>query len=213
MKRKVVILGLLAIALGSASVSSCAPDLSVVDHVYQVEKLPAKVAFGSCSKVHKPQPILNTIAALKPDAFIYLGDSIYVDEQDGLDFTGKYKTGLPRFVARYKQLGEKEEFQNLKASTKLIATWDDHDYGRNDAGKEFIFKEDSKRVFLEFWEEPIDSPRWTRPGVYTSYYYESPGKSLQIILLDTRTFRDELNSDEKGYVPNDDDPCPFGRRA
>ena len=204
MKRKVVILSLLIIGLGSASVSSSAADLSVVDHVYQVEKLPAKVAFGSFSKVNKPQPILNTIAVLKPDVFIYLGDSIYADEQNGLEFEGKDEKGLPRFVARYKQLGAKKEFQNLKSSTKLIATWDDHDYGKNDAGKEYIFKEDSKKVFLNFWEEPKESPRWTRPGVYTSYYYKSPGKSLQIIVLDTRTFRDELIVSKKHYVPNQD---------
>ncbi len=181
-----------------------AEDLGVVDHVYQVKKLPVKVAFGSCSKVHKPQPILNTIAALKPDVFIYLGDSIYADENNGLEFKGKDEPGLPRFVARYEQLGAKREFQNLKSSTKLIATWDDHDYGKNDAGKEYVFKEDSKRIFLNFFEEPKDSPRWTRPGVYTSYYYKGPGNSLQIIVLDTRTFRDELISSNGRYVPNQD---------
>ncbi|MEY4860901.1 MAG: hypothetical protein RL059_600, partial [Bacteroidota bacterium] len=35
-------------------------------------------------------------------------------------------------------------FQHLKTTTRILATWDDHDYGKNDSGKEFIRK---KRPF------------------------------------------------------------------
>jgi len=45
---------------------------------------------------------------------------------------------------------------------------------------------------LEFFNEPKDSPRWKRPGVYESYLFGPAGKRTQIILLDTRYFRSAL---------------------
>jgi alkaline phosphatase D len=74
----------------------------------------------------------------------------------------------------------------------IIATWDDHDYGWNDAGRHYPFKEESKEIFLDFFGEPADSERRKRAGIYTSKFIESAGKKIQVILLDTRTFRDNL---------------------
>ena len=31
-------------------------------------------------------------------------------------------------------------------------TWDDHDYGYNDFGKDYPYKIQSKKLFLDFWE-------------------------------------------------------------
>ena len=55
---------------------------------------------------------------------------------------------------KYQLLGAKPEFQALRKNVAVVATWDDHDYGSNDAGKEYPMKEKSKEVFLEFWSEP-----------------------------------------------------------
>ena len=43
--------------------------------------------------------------------------------------------------------------------TKIIGTWDDHDYGINDGHSDFIFKHETREMFLDFIDEPIDSPR------------------------------------------------------
>jgi hypothetical protein len=75
---------------------------------------------------------------------------------------------------------------------RYIATWDDHDYGVNDGGKEYPKKEESKKIFLDFFKEPDTSSRWKHKGIYTSYYYGEAGKKLQVIVLDCRTFRDRL---------------------
>jgi alkaline phosphatase D len=84
-------------------------------------------------------------------------------------------------------------FARLRRECPLVlATWDDHDYGRNDAGNDHLDKATAQRLFLEFWNEPEGSPRWNRPGVYTSYVFGPPGKRVQVILLDTRTFRSPL---------------------
>ena len=141
------------------------------------------IAFGSCAHETESQPILQQIADIKPDFFIYLGDNIYGDTYD-----------MSELKAKYQKLNDKPEFQSLKKSTRILATWDDHDFGDNDAGRHYPFTKESKEIFLQFFNEPEDSERRTRDGIYTSYHYDYEGKKLQIILLDTRTFRDNLRT-------------------
>ena len=147
-----------------------------------VNSLISKIAFGSCSNQEDPMPILRTVLEWNPDLFVYLGDNIYGDTSD-----------MKLLQAKYGKLAANKDFQALRSAVPTIATWDDHDYGENDAGKEFALKSESKEIFLKFWNEPALSPRREHEGIYTSYRFEDtkPGKILQIILLDTRSFRDQ----------------------
>lgn len=43
---------------------------------------------------------------------------------------------------------------------QVIGTWDDHDYGLNDTGKEFSGKNISQSLLLDFLDEAEDSPRF-----------------------------------------------------
>ena len=95
----------------------------------QTQTTITKIAFGSCADQNKPQPILNLVAKYKPDLFIYLGDNIYGDTKD-----------MKELKAKYDLLASKPEFQKLKASTKILATWDDHDYGWDDVGRHYPYK-------------------------------------------------------------------------
>jgi len=165
-----------------------------------VHRLISRIAFGSCSNQDDPLPILRTVLEWEPELFIYLGDNIYGDTRD-----------MKLLEAKYAKLGAKKDFQNLRTKIPTIATWDDHDYGDNDAGKEFPFKAESKEIFLKFWNEPTPSPRREHEGIYTSYRFEDAklGKTLQIILLDTRTFRDQplrnpFPSWKNDYLPDTD---------
>lgn len=154
----------------------------------------SKIAFGSCSKQDKDQPILYSIVDQQPDIFAYLGDNIYGDTKDMSVLQSKY--GL---------LSCKPEFQNLLSSVYVIATWDDHDYGANDSGLDYPMKEESKQIFLEFWNEPYSSERRNHTGIYTSYYYGDSLHRVHVILLDCRTFRSLLVEDANGdYVANYD---------
>ena len=139
------------------------------------------VAFGSCASQDHPLPILDEVVKYQPDVFIFLGDNIYGDTED-----------MDVLRSKYQQLGSKPSYQNLKRHTDILATWDDHDYGMNDVGKPFPHKAASKKIFLEFFEEPKDSARYQREGIYHSVFREVGGKLIQIILLDGRTFRDDL---------------------
>lgn len=159
----------------------------------------SKIAFGSCAEETKPQPVLDLVVKHKPDIFIYLGDNIYGDTDD-----------MKVLKAKYDSLAMKPEFQRLKKNVRIFATWDDHDFGWNDAGKHYLHKKESKDIFLKFFDEPQNSDRRRHEGVYTSYLFEGNGKRLQLILLDNRTFRSDLrlyrgefNRQEKFFYPLD----------
>jgi alkaline phosphatase D len=94
--------------------------------------------------------------------------------------------------ANYKMLAAKPEFQRLKAATPIIATWDDHDYGWNDSGLHYPFKEQSKQFFLDFFGDQGDTSIRNHPGIYHTVNLNKQGKRIQIILPDLRTFRDKL---------------------
>lgn len=146
------------------------------------------IAFGSCGSENHDLPIFDLVVKHNPDYFIFLGDNIYGDTKV-----------MDTLKAKYQRLADKSSFQNLRKNTKILATWDDHDYGWNDAGKEYAFKNESKEIFLDFWEEPADSERRKHPGIYHSLDYKIGDKTMQVILLDNRTFRDKIQSYNNEY--------------
>ena len=165
----------------------------------QTFPLITKIAFGSCAEETKPQPILDLVVKHNPDVFVYLGDNIYGDTED-----------MNVLRAKYDSLAKKPEFQRLRNSTRVLATWDDHDFGWNDSGKHYPYKEQSKKIFLDFFNEPSNSDRRKHEGIYTSYMFMTGNKRLQLILLDNRTFRSnlryyrgELNDDGRYFYPLD----------
>ena len=147
----------------------------------QEKQKTTKIAFGSCGHQEHGLPIFDVVVKHNPDYFIFLGDNIYGDTED-----------MNVLKAKYQQLADKPTFQNLKQNTEILATWDDHDYGENDAGRHYPFKAESKEIFLDFFDEPKDSDRRKHEGIYTSYLKQIDDKELQIILLDVRTFRDNV---------------------
>ena len=134
-----------------------------------------RIGFGSCAKQDKPQPIWDAINALEPELFIFLGDNIYGDTRD-----------MAELRARYAMLGAIPGFRRLRERTQVLAIWDDHDYGENDAGAEFPMKEESRRIFCDFGGETADSPRRSRDGIYAGYVFGPAGQRLQLILPDLR---------------------------
>ncbi len=142
-----------------------------------------KIYFGSCSKEDKPMPIFESINSDHPELFVFLGDNVYGDTED-----------MDVLAQKYRQLGQNSGFAQLRSQTEVIAIWDDHDYGVNDGGREYPMKEGSRQVMLDFWGEPADSVRRTRPdGIYTSRFYGDEQTSVHVILPDLRWNRDPIN--------------------
>ncbi len=163
----------------------------------QPELVITTLGFGSCARGERPMPIWDTINAARCDAFVLCGDNIYGDSADPEVLRQKYAT-----------LAAVPGFAKLRQTVPLFATWDDHDYGRNDAGAGFSGAAASQKEFCDFFGVPTDSPRRTTPGVYDCVTLGPAGKRVQIILLDTRMFRSPLKKDPvsaKVTIPNTDD--------
>jgi alkaline phosphatase D len=162
-----------------------------------------RIAFGSCADQRLPQPIWNAIFAFKPELFIFAGDNVYgdVSSADMIELKQAYATA-----------GKLEAFQQLRSSDRNLATWDDHDFGINDGGGDFPYKELAKTLFLDFWRIPEGDPRRSRPGIYYEKVFGPQGKQIQIILLDTRSFRSALKPTDEKNVPGKErylpDPDP-----
>lgn len=174
--------------LSSFIILGCASQSSKVD-----ESKTFRIAFGSCGEEHKPQPVLSLAADRKPDVFVFLGDNIYGDTYS-----------MDTLRLKYMMLGDKPEFQKLKSTSPLLATWDDHDYGWNDSGRHYPYKKESKQIFLDFFG--VNDPSvTTHEGIYHSKMMTSGDKTIQFVLLDLRTFRDKLlpyngnRKDVKGF--------------
>jgi len=76
-------------------------------------------------------------------------------------------------------------------SARVLGTWDDHDYGVNDGGKEVEQKRERQQLFLDFLGVPPNlSALRDREGVYSSHVFGSPPSQTKVIMLDTRSFRD-----------------------
>lgn len=153
------------------------------------------IGFGSCASQNKPLPVLLKVAERKPDVFCWLGDNIYGDTKS-----------MKVMRKKYTKLGCKEEFRKLNEDAYFLAVWDDHDYGKNDGGKEYPMKKQSKKVFLEFWSEPENSERRNHEGNYHSVVYGLEGNRVQFIMLDNRTFRDKLEKAKGSEWKNDYQP-------
>ena len=143
-----------------------------------------RLAFSSCSDQERPQPIWDTIAAAEPQLFLHLGDSVYSDTED-----------MDRRRADFAKAAAVPEFARFRERVPILATWDDHDYGANDGGADYPKKDEAAEIFLDFFDVPADSPRRSRPGVYGVEVFGPPGRRVQILLLDGRSFRSPLTRD------------------
>ena len=151
-----------------------------------------RIAFGSCAKQSKPQPIWATVRAARPDLFLFLGDNLYADAKDA-----------ETLRQRYAEFRRVEALQSFRREVPHLATWDDHDFGDDDVGGEYPFKALSQQLFCDEWNEPADSPRRTRPGIYEAWRIERGGRTVQVLMLDLRFNRTALVADpalKQGYM-------------
>ena len=140
-----------------------------------------RIAFGSCAKPGRPQPIWETIISAEPDLFLFVGDNVYADTED---------MAVMRKV--YEKQAAVPGFQSLRRTVFVDGVWDDHDYGQNDAGREYPKKKEAQKEYARFFQLPEDSIRRSREGIYDAWFSGAEGQRVQVILLDTRYFRSKL---------------------
>ncbi|KAL4455388.1 hypothetical protein ABPG74_012540 [Tetrahymena malaccensis] len=141
-------------------------------------------SFGSCFSQRRltalnKTSIFEKISEKKPDVFAWLGD---------FGYPKLFENFIPAFEFTKNEKGYKM-LQNNNV-TQIVGVWDDHDYGRNDGDKNYKHKHETRKIYLDYIGEPIDSIRRTQPGgIYTSYYLGNT-KKVKLVLLDVRFSRD-----------------------
>jgi len=156
---------------------------------------------GSCSYFNQPEfdrpgtpygkdvSIFNTMAKEKAAFMLWLGDAWYTREVDyysdwGLWYRASHDRSVP-------------ELQDFLKSMPHFATWDDHDYGPNDIGKNYILKETSRTVFNSYFCNP--SAGENGQGIYTMTSWGD----ADIFLTDNRWWRSaDLLPDSVNGKPN-----------
>jgi len=149
------------------------------------------IAFGSCNRQNRPQPLWQPIISDQPDLWIWMGDNIYGDTPD-----------MDTLRAKYELQNQVPDYQTLKSKTPIIGVWDDHDYGINDGGKRFAQKKESRDIMFDFLGVPANAPERKREGAYSSHLIGTGDNLVKVILLDARYFRDTLEKIDKVYQLN-----------
>lgn len=184
------------------------PQLTFVPRGLDLSKAPNRLVFGSCYDQDLDPTIWTEISKLNPELMIMMGDNIYSS-----------KPHKKPFFEQYRKLERIESYRKLRETVPFLATWDDHDYGLSDGGKENAEKEESRKAFSFHYPYIKDSTLLDQPGLFHSKILggvkEGRGrrartnKSLHIIVLDTRwnkspwTYQ-ELPDNAKMIVPTTD---------
>lgn len=154
------------------------------------------LAFGSCDNQRIENLLWDEVLQQKPAVWIWGGDNVYADTED-----------MTKMAAAYQKQKNDTLYQQLRKESTVLGVWDDHDYGKNDAGAEWPMKKPAKELLYNFLDVPLNSSLRNRNGTYQSYLFEGNGGKVKIILLDTRFFRGSLvKSTVKGrrYEPTSD---------
>ena len=175
-----LILVVIAVSLALSRGASAQPAPAVAQK-------PLLLAFGSCLRQQAPQPVWRTLQALAPDLLVLGGDNVYSD-------VGSYllRHEPARIGSAYAELAANADWTALRAQVPVYATWDDHDYGRNDGGADYPYKAASKDYFMSFFGIAPESAMRNREGIYDAHRITHDGRRIQLLLLDTRTFRSPL---------------------
>ena len=153
-----------------------------------------RFAFTSCMlDYYNQEDIWQQMVALDPDVIFLIGDNVYADVLKDM------ATPSDLWIRNI----ETRDRINLFRSKRLIpvvATWDDHDYGMNNAGRDYPYKEESLVVFKTFFASD-QSENFNMPGIgvassFTLYGYD-------FFLLDDRTFRTPIGESPEWHFGNE----------
>ncbi len=159
--------------------------------LWQWRKPPPEFSFltGSCayfneSKFDRPgkpyggdSSIFKTMAAEKSQFMVWLGDTWYTREVDyysewGLWYRAQHDRATP-------------VLQDFLKAMPHFSIWDDHDYGPNGIGKNYILKDASRKVYMNYFCNP--SYGENNQGIFSMISWGD----ADIFLTDNRWWRSE----------------------
>lgn len=133
------------------------------------------LGFGSCMDQRKSRKFWSPLLRRSYDHFVFLGDNLYPD-----------RDSLPHLRDAYARLERSQGLRALKQRVGISAIWDDHDFGADNADSSLPYRMESQTLFRRFWEQEYATKN---DGVYSSRVFEHGGKTIQLLLLDTRFHR------------------------
>ena len=151
------------------------------------------IAFGGCSGfVPEYEKIWELIADHDPRAMLMLGDNVYIDDPEDVEWTGDYC---------YSRRHSRPEWKKLVAKTSMHAIYDDHDFGMDDCipGSEINFPKWKRPVLANFnknWNNPPVGGGLENPGCWQTFTLGQ----VQVIMLDCRYYRDRKKKSMLGPV-------------
>jgi len=145
---------------------------------------PSKVVLGmgSCAP-SSPNYVWNRIVEEGCEAFVFLGDTPYVDSSD-----------LHVARQKHRKFLSQPEIANMIANMPCWGTWDDHDFGRNDGHGDFPGKHVCRMAFTEyranreFGHQSNGSLQTERFGEGRGIYTSFRRGPLEVFLIDPRWF-------------------------
>ena len=116
--------------------------------------------------------IIKAMTKTESDFMVWLGDNVYYPLS-----VRKAKT----MHKIYNQYRRNKAMNDFFKSRPHFATWDDHDYGRNNSRSEFELKDSALKIHENYWPNPSYGEAHNK-GVYFKFrYYDA-----EFILLDGR---------------------------
>jgi alkaline phosphatase D len=167
---------------------------------------------GDSNAFYKPFDLLSSVRQDAPAFFIYLGDTIYADD----DRVVPVATTLDGYRGRYKLNREDEHLRDLLAATSTYAQWDDHEVVNDFAGEDVdpAMLAAGRQAFFDYMpirQSPDDPNR-----LYRSFRW---GKDVEMFILDERQYRsaEAFCLDEEGETESfptmlGDEACQEGLR-
>jgi alkaline phosphatase D len=146
--------------------------------------------YGTCAYINEPMydrpgtPFGKTMETFRlmgesgADFMLWGGDNWYYREADYDSISGLWY--------RAQRTRAQPELRRLFASMPHYATWDDHDYGSNDANQSYELKDETLRIFRTYWGNPSYGEK-DQPGVYTKFTWGDAA----FFLMDNRWSRDD----------------------
>jgi len=150
-----------------------------------------RLLFGSCNTARMSQWVWGPVSNRNPDAWLWLGDTVYGD-LNSTEFTtlrSKWQAATPELLRHlyHMQRNHPDYSRFVEEGTEIYGVWDDHDFGDDNADSTYPYKIESQEAFLDFLGEDPESPRRSQEGVYSTHLLDN-GR-IRLILLDVRYHR------------------------
>jgi len=166
-----------------------------------------KIAFGSCADMSKRDfydvPAFEAMNSVQPDLALFCGDTCYYVRGDG---TTNLDGPPPRdwestelMLRRQVEARNHPHFTSLSRSTPFYSTWDDHDFGYNNAEgadrtDDWVGRSVATAVFRAMWPNP-----YRLPGTDQPIYYSFRWGPVEVFITDSRFHRDAANQAVWGH--------------